>query len=170
MIILVSWVSLSVKCINLLLELWRDIPNNYRNKLQKDATISWREQVKNIKWDDDDDVHLNDNKRLSGNFISLAHSNNSLQVDVLLNSNTLSWFQANQCLLILLDDTYMYLAEKQQIPIVQSWVWPDRGLYSQSTRLMRGRTGTITPPMRFGLVWFLVFSTTFINISAMSWQ
>jgi len=44
---------------------------------------------------------LYDNKRLSGNFISLAHSNNSLQVNALLNSNTLSWFQANQCLLIL---------------------------------------------------------------------
>jgi hypothetical protein len=158
MAILVSWVSLSVKCINLLLELWRDIPNNYRNKLQKDATISWREQVKNSKWDDDD-VHLNDNKRLSGNFISLAHSNNSLQVDALLNSNTLSWFQANQCLLILLDDTYMYLAEKQQIPILQSWVWPDWCEHIQE--LLHHR---------WGLVWFLVFSTTFINISAMSWQ
>jgi hypothetical protein len=48
----------------------------------------------------------------------LDHWNNSHghQVEMLLHSDTLSWFRANQSLLLLLNDAY--LAEKQQIPIL----------------------------------------------------
>jgi hypothetical protein len=45
-----------------------------------------------------------------------AHWNNSLQVDMLPHSDTLSWFQANQSLLFLLNAAC--LVEKQQIPIL----------------------------------------------------
>jgi hypothetical protein len=52
---------------------------------------------------------------LSWIFIVLAHWNNSPQVDMLPHADTLSWFQANQSLLFLLNAEC--LAEKQQIPI-----------------------------------------------------
>jgi len=55
-------------------------------------------------------------------FKMLAHSNNS-QVDMLLHSDTLSWFWANQSLFLLLKG--VWLAEKYQIPIVYSFVWRD---------------------------------------------
>jgi len=45
-----------------------------------------------------------------------AHWNNSPRVDMLLHSDTLFWFQANQFLLFLL--TTLCLAEKQQLPIL----------------------------------------------------
>ena len=45
--------------------------------------------------------------------------------------DTLSWFRANQSFLFLL--TAVCLAEKQQIPILQSLVWPDRGSKPRST-------------------------------------
>ena len=46
----------------------------------------------------------------------LDHWNNSYQVEMLLHSDTLSWFRAIQSLLLLQNDAY--LAEKQQIPIL----------------------------------------------------
>jgi hypothetical protein len=44
-----------------------------------------------------------------------------------LHSDTLFWFGANQSLLFLLNAAF--LVEKQQIPIVYSFVWQDRGSY-----------------------------------------
>ena len=49
-------------------------------------------------------------------FVVLTHWNNSLQVDMLLHSDALFWFRANQSLLLLLNAAC--LVEKQQIPIV----------------------------------------------------
>jgi len=45
-------------------------------------------------------------------FIVLAHWNNSTRVDMSLHSDTVSWFRANQSLLLLLNAAC--LAEKQQ--------------------------------------------------------
>ena len=47
-------------------------------------------------------------------FLVLAHWNNSPRIDMSLHSDTLSWFQAYQCFLVLND---VCLAEKHQIPI-----------------------------------------------------
>ena len=55
-------------------------------------------------------------------FIVLAHWNKSSREDMSLHSDTLFWFRANQSLLFLLNATC--LAEKQQIPILYSLVWP----------------------------------------------
>jgi hypothetical protein len=63
-----------------------------------------------------------------------------------LHSDTLFWFRANQFLLFLLNDAF--LAEKQQIPILYPFVWPDRGSYPQYIAL-EVSTLTITLPMRF---------------------
>ena len=49
-------------------------------------------------------------------WIVLAHWNNSPWIDMLLHWDTLSWFRANQSLLLLLK--VAYLVEKQHIPIV----------------------------------------------------
>jgi hypothetical protein len=73
-------------------------------------------------------------------FLVLAHWNNSSRVDMALHSDTLSWFRANQSLLFLLNAACW--AEKQQIPILYSLVWPDRGSNPRSTTL------TITLPIR----------------------
>ena len=72
---------------------------------------------------------------------------NSPQVDMWLHSDTLSWFRANQSLLFLLNA--VCLAEKEQIPILWSLVWSDRGLNPQSTTL-EASTLNIMPLMRFG--------------------
>jgi hypothetical protein len=70
--------------------------------------------------------------------------NNSHWVDMSLHSDTLFWFQANQSLLFLLNAAF--LAEKQQIPIVYSFVWQDRSSYPQFITL-EASTLTITLPM-----------------------
>jgi hypothetical protein len=62
---------------------------------------------------------------LSWIFLVLTHWNNSPLIDMLPHSDTLSWFQANQSLLFFLNTAC--LAEKQQIPILQSLVSPDQG-------------------------------------------
>jgi hypothetical protein len=59
-------------------------------------------------------------------------------------SDTLSRFQANQSLLFLLNAEC--LAEKQQIPILYSLVWPNQGSNQRSTAL-KTRSLTITPPI-----------------------
>jgi hypothetical protein len=54
---------------------------------------SWREQL-NFPWDDDEVRFLLDQQ--VGFCIVVAHWNNSLQIDMLLHSDTLSWFRAIQ--------------------------------------------------------------------------
>ena len=71
-------------------------------------------------------------------------ANNSHWVDMSLHSDTLFWFRANQSLLFLLNAAF--LAEKQQIPILYSFVWQDRSSYPQSITLEES-TLTITLPM-----------------------
>ena len=90
--------------------------------IQQFSAISWLEQV-NFHWDVDK-VHFVLDQHAELDFIVLAHWNNSLRVDMSLHLDTLFWFQANQSLLILLNA--VCLAEKQQIPILQSLVWPNR--------------------------------------------
>ena len=65
-------------------------------------------------------------------------------------SDPLSWFRANQSLLFLLSS--VCLAEKLQIQILESLVWPDRGSNPQSAALEES-TLTNTPPMRFYCLW-----------------
>ena len=83
---------------------------------------------------------------LSWIFIVLAHWNNSPRIDMSPHSDTLSWFRANQSLIFLLNA--VCLVEKQQIPILLSLVWPDRGSNLRSTAL-KVSSLTITPSMRF---------------------
>jgi len=55
-------------------------------------------------------------------FIVLAHWNNSVRVDISHHSDTLSWFQANQSLILLVNA--VCFAKKQQAPNLLSLVWP----------------------------------------------
>jgi hypothetical protein len=71
--------------------------------------------------------------KLSWICIALAHWNNSLRIDMSPYSDTLFWFWANQSLLLLLNAKWS--AEKQQIPILYSLFWPERGSNSRSTTL-----------------------------------
>ena len=87
-------------------------------------------------------------------FIVLAHWYNSPQVDISIYSNTLFWFQANQSLLFLL--SAVCLAKKQQIPILMSLVWHDRGSNPRYTTFQASIL-TITPPMRFYYEWVICF-------------
>jgi hypothetical protein len=60
-----------------------------------------------------------------------AHWNYSPRIGILLHSNTLSWFQANQSLFLLFK--VACLAEMQLTPIVKSLVWPYRCSEPRST-------------------------------------
>ena len=71
--------------------------------------------------------------KLSWFVIALVHCNNCLRVDMSLHSDTLFWFRANQSLFLLLHAAW--LAEKQQIPILKSLVWHERGSNPRSTTL-----------------------------------
>jgi hypothetical protein len=66
--------------------------------------------------DDDDEVCFVLDQHADLDFIVPAYWSNSPRVDMLLHSYTLSWFRANQSLLILLNAAC--LAEKHQIPII----------------------------------------------------
>jgi len=54
--------------------------------------------------------------RLLGIFRVLVHWNNSPRIDISRHSDTLSWFRANQSLLLLLNSACF--GEKQYIPIL----------------------------------------------------
>ena len=103
---------------------------------------SWREQV-NFQWDDHE-VRFVLDQHAELDFFALAHWNNSLRVHMSLHSDTLFWFRANQSLLL----NAACLLENQQIQILPSLVWPNRGSKPRSTAL---ETNTLinTPPVRF---------------------
>ena len=73
-------------------------------------------------WRDVDEVrfvldhHGHHANKLSWIFIVLAHWNNSLRVYMLIHSDTLSWFLANQSLFLPFNT--VYLVEKQQISLL----------------------------------------------------
>jgi hypothetical protein len=71
-----------------------------------------------------------------------------------LHLHTLSWFWANQSLLWHLKT--MCLVEKQQLPILYSLVWPDRGLNLRSTAL-EANTPTIAPLIIFRYDYFIFY-------------
>jgi hypothetical protein len=63
----------------------------------------------------------------------LAHWNNILREDMSIPSDTLSRFQENQSLLLLLDA--VCLGENHQMPMLLFLVWPDRDLNPRSIAL-----------------------------------
>jgi hypothetical protein len=65
---------------------------------------------------------------------STKWSDNSHWVDMSLHSDTLFWFRANQSLLFLLNAAF--LAKKQQIPILYSFVWQDRGSFDRMAMIL----------------------------------
>jgi hypothetical protein len=79
-----------------------------------------------------------------------------------LHSDTLFWFRANQSLLFLLNAAF--LAEKQQIPILYSFVWQDRSSYPQSIAL-EASTLTITLPSNISTHWLLLAHLAKGNVS-----
>ena len=103
-----------------------------QNQMQIFSAISWREQV-------DEMVMMSSlylTNKLRWIFIVLAYWSNCQRIDMSFHSDTLSWFRANQTLLLLLNQVNaVCLAEKQQIPILQSLVWPNQGSNPRSTTL-----------------------------------
>ena len=77
-------------------------------------------------------------------YIVIVHRNNNMWLNMLLHSDALSSFRANLSLLLHLKA--LWLVDKQQIPILQSLVLPNRCSNPQSTALQMS-TLTITPMM-----------------------
>jgi len=66
----------------------------------------------------------------------LVHGNSSPRVDIPLYSDILSWFRANQSLLLLINAAC--LSVKQQILFfLQSLVWPDRGHHFTTDAILK---------------------------------
>ena len=110
-------------------------------------SISWRRQV-NFQWDDDETRFILDQhaELYFYSASSLKQQSAGRHVAPLGHIILIS----NQSLLFLLNAAC--LAEKQQIPILYSLVWPDRGLNPRYTSL-EASTLTTTPPMRFQRNW-----------------
>ena len=60
-------------------------------------------RTSNIQWNDDEVHFVSDQRTELDVFLVLAHWNNSLLIDMSLQSDTLFWFRANQSLLFLLN-------------------------------------------------------------------
>ena len=110
-------------------------------------SISWRRQV-NFQWDDDETRFILDQhaELYFYSASSLKQQSAGRHVAPLGHIILISI----QSLLFLLNAAC--LAEKQQIPILYSLVWPDRGLNPRYTAL-EASTLTTTPPMRFQRNW-----------------
>ena len=91
-----------------------------------------------------------ENKLIFNVFLVLAHWNNSPRVDMLPHSDTLFRFRANKSLLFLLNTAC--LAEKQQMPMLLSFVWHDWGSNPRSVALKASML-TIRPLMRLICNW-----------------
>jgi hypothetical protein len=79
----------------------------FQQYYDEQATFQWNDDVRFIHV-------LHQHAKLD--FLVLSRWHNSQQIDMSLQSDTLSWFQANRSLLLLL--TAACLVEKQQIPIL----------------------------------------------------
>ena len=121
--------------------------------------------------DDDDDVSfVLDQLTELELFLVVAHWNNSPRIDMSPHSDILSWFQANQSFLFLLNA--MCLAEKKQIRISvfgftlsgpKPTIYRTRGEHANhyiTDAVLRNRNSYIDSLM--------VFNATFNNISVMS--
>ena len=120
------------------------------------SAISWWEQV-NFQWDYDE-VHFVLDQHAWLDFYGA--SSLKQQPAGRHDSDTLSWFRSNQSLLFLLNTAC--LAEKQQILILWSLIWPDRGSNPRTTTL-EASTLTITPPMRTVQTKFIITVTVNVN-------
>jgi hypothetical protein len=60
-------------------------------------------RTSNIQWNDDEVHFVPDQRTELDVFLVLAHWNNSLLIDMSLQSDTLLWYRANQSLLFLLN-------------------------------------------------------------------
>ena len=104
----------------------------FNGKMSNFSSFSWREQVTlRIMM-----TTLYQTITLSWSLIVLTHWNNSPRENTTPHSDTFPWFWANQSLLFLLN--VPCLAEKQQILILYSLVWPNRSSNPRSTALEAG--------------------------------
>ena len=130
--------------------------NKLQKKTQHFSVISWQEQA-NFQWNHDEVCFvLNQHTYLILNVLDCWK--NIPRVDMPSHTDTVSWFRANQTLLVLLSATS--LAEKQQIPILWSLVWPDQCSNPRSAELVASIL-TTKPPVQFIhsiiYMWIILF-------------